>query len=214
MNVKTIAAGAAVLGAVMLAGCSSQQAAQQQPQALSPDQVSSPAHTPAAGNGVSDWVAGLAAGKRMSCQYAMSGQGDSKLSVKMFADKDHYRTETVTPAGTMISLSDGKTMYTWTGGSKQGMKMDLECAKSLKNDLPKTGAAAPTPPQTYDTPESAVGSIPDISCSETTEAVDFSVPSDVTFTDQCAMLKGALGKIPAGATTQIPDNVKNMMNGR
>lgn len=206
MDAKIVGAGMVLAGALALAGCSS---GTSQPVVEQPSVQGKPQAEMQNGGGIADWVAGLSSGKKMRCDYKMGGEGDKALSVKMFADKDHYRMETATLAGTMISIADGKTMYTWTSGTKQGMKMDLECAKGLEGDLPKADSAGASP-KTYDSPEQAIGNIPNISCAETSDSVDFSVPSDVTFADQCAMLKGTLEKMKA-VQGQIPDGVKSMM---
>ena len=215
MKANIVGVGAVLAGAVLLAGCSSSPAQPsdvQSQEALTQSQTQIQVQTqPTAqgntGSGISDWVAGIAGGKKMQCDYKMGGEGDKALNVKMFADKDHYRTEMVTSVGTMISVSDGKTMYSWTLGKKQGMKMDLECAKSLKDSLPKTDTSAP---QTYDTPEKAIGNIPNISCNEASSTVDFSVPTDIEFADQCAMLKNSLETVK-NMQGKIPDSVKNLI---
>ncbi|MEI7750441.1 MAG: hypothetical protein WCJ25_05620 [Candidatus Moraniibacteriota bacterium] len=205
MKANIVGVGAVVTAAVMLAGCGSAPVTPSADQSQSPTQASLPAPS---GGGIAEWASGLASGKKMQCTYEMGGTADKPLSVKMFADKSHYRTETVTPAGTMISISDGTAMYTWTAGTKQGMKMDFECAKGLQSNLPKDAAGAPQ--SSYSSPEDAVKNIPNIACSESSDPVDFSVPSDVTFVDQCALLKHSLDAAK-NAQSQIPDSVKNLM---
>lgn len=199
-----------VAGAMALAGCSKsaepsgdqvQGATQATGQAQTQEQVS---------GGVADWVAGLTTGKKMQCEYPIGTDADKKYSVKMFAEQGRYRTETVMPTGMMITVLDGKTMYTWVDGTKQGMKMDLECAKSLKDGLPQAGPAGKTEQQSYDTPEQAIGNIPNITCTEASGDVDLSVPSDVIFADQCEMLKSTLGKMK-DMQGRLPDSVKGAM---
>lgn len=203
--------------AVLLSGCSlgpakedavsvpikKQEQAQEQTQQLS---------------GSAQWIAGLAEGKRMQCTYTIKGEGDQTSVIKMYAEKDRYRTEVAMPTGVMISLFDGKEMYSWTKGAKQGTKMEMECMKEI-GELSEEGEETPTQ-DTYDSPEQVIENIPDIACSELGSAIDFSVPSDVEFSDQCAMLKKTMeqmkglqnmpGNVP-NMPTDIPENVKKMM---
>ncbi|NTW90323.1 MAG: hypothetical protein HGB37_05450, partial [Candidatus Moranbacteria bacterium] len=139
-----------------------------------------------------------------------AGEGKASLTMKMYADKDRYKTEMDLPTGSVVSIFDGKTMYTWVDGTKQGMKMDLECAKSLKDQLPQAGPAGKAEQQSYDTPEQAIGNIPNITCAEASGQVDLSVPSDVTFTDQCEILKSTLGKMK-DMQGKLPDSVKGAL---
>jgi len=200
-NIVGIVAVATVVA--MLSGCG--------PAPVAPATDQSSSATSVEG-GVADWVSGLASGKRMQCIYEMGGTSDRSLSVKMFADKSRYRTETATPAGTMISLSDGVAMYTWTVGTKQGVKMDFECAKGLQGGLSKDTSGTTQPGQSsYPSPQDAVRNIPNISCSEAVDPVDFSVPSDVAFVDQCALLKSSLDAAK-NVQGRIPDSVKNSVS--
>ena len=49
----------------------------------------------------------------------------------------------------------------------------------------------------------------DVSC-EPYSGADFSVPSDIVFTDQCEMLKNMLKNIPAGANIPKGVNIPNL----
>ncbi len=210
MNIQKIGVGALAVCAVVLAGCS-RSAEPSGDQAQGPAQGAGQVQTQGQATGsAADWVAALASGKKMQCEYSMGTDADKKYSVKMFAEKGRYRTETVMSAGMMVSILDGKTMYTWVDGTKQGMKMDLECAKSLKDQLPQAGPAGKAEQQSYDTPEQAIGNIPNITCAEASGEVDLSVPSDVTFTDQCEMLKSTLGKMK-DMQGKLPDSVKGAL---
>lgn len=186
MNKVMIAAGALILlvgGAAVffLAGNDGAQYAEESMQAGEEARETGQAEGDSA-----RWMAELASGKPMVCEYRMMGGDRQDTSVKMYAEKDRYRTEVMTPQGEYVSISDGKTVYSFIEGSKEGMKMDMECMKELADDLPKTGD---TPVQEqYVAPEEAIGNTPGISCRET-DSVDVSVPSDIVFTDQCAMLR-------------------------
>ena len=208
MNKAMIAAGAFILlvGAAsaaffMMRDDASPQAGDEQPSVVEQSQEES---------GIAQWIEGLAAGKSMVCEYRVTGGDAQETSVKMYAERDRYRTEVETPQGTYISISDGKTIYSFLEGSKQGMKMDMDCMKDLADDLPKTGDA-PVQEQ-YAAPEEAIGNIPGISCREA-DSVDVSVPSVIVFTDQCAMLKQQteMMKQYQEQMPELPEDVKNMM---
>ncbi|NTW46329.1 MAG: hypothetical protein HGB18_04755 [Candidatus Moranbacteria bacterium] len=215
MDRRLVGIGAIVAGAVALAGCSSPgSGSQDQDHSQAQDQVRDQDKS-----GVAEWVAGLASGKRMRCEYSF-GDGDKATKTVMYMERDRYRTEVGTPAGDMISLFDGKAMYSWTKGGKQGMKMDIECMKRLGEEVPKGEERQEPTSGGYESPQEALENIPNIACSVTADSIDFSVPSDVTFADQCEMMKGMLDKAKtlqgqAGALQgQIPDSVKGMMGGQ
>lgn len=162
------------------------------------------------GDGVGTWMAGLASGKRMECEYRMTGGDGQETSVKMYAEKDRYRTEMMTPRGKYVSISDGKTVYSFFEGSKEGMKMDMECMKDMAADLPKVEGMPEQ--ESFVSPEEAIGNIPDISCRET-GSIDVSVPSDMRFTDQCALLKQQteMMKQYQEQMPPMPESVRDMM---
>jgi hypothetical protein len=216
MKGKAIGSIVVLLAAVALAGCS-------KPDAPMGGGSGTPERSDMGGkelgkqktSGVADWISGLAAGKKMRCEYAM-GEGGKTMTAIMYMDKDRYRTEMDMPTGKMISLYDGKTMYSWAEGTKQGMKMDMKCMETIESDLPTEDASSDAPskvPESYESPEDALGSIPDISCEEVSGSIDLSVPSDVLFTDQCEMMKKSMEQMKQ-LEGQIPDSMKGMMGDR
>jgi hypothetical protein len=78
-------------------------------------------------------------------------------------------------------------MYSWIDGQKQGTKMTKECMEEFGADL--SGEAYETPEtEMYRNSEEMLESIPGITCREV-PSIDFSIPDDVTFADQCEMLR-------------------------
>lgn len=219
MKAKVLGAGAVLFGAVMLAGCSQSDVPTGGGSAMPerPDTGGKETGKQAA-SGVADWISGLAAGKKMRCEYAI-GEGGKTMTAVMYMDKDRYRTEMDMPMGKMISLYDGTAIYSWTEGTKQGMKMDMKCMEDIESDMPTEDAPSGAPaeaPESYESPEDALGSIPDISCKEVSGSIDLSVPSDVVFTDQCEMMKKSMEQMEQMKQLegQIPNSVKGMMNGQ
>lgn len=156
--------------------------------------------------GPSAWIAGLGEGKKMQCTYTIQGEGNKIVAMKMYAEKDRYKTEMETPTGMTISLFDGKTLYSWTKGMKQGTKMEKACLKELEKQT-KNGEVPAT--DAYDSPEQAIETIPNISCSVMEEEIDFfSVPSDIVFADQCELMKNALKQMRG--LQNVPSNIPAM----
>jgi len=107
------------------------------------------------------------------------------------------------------AIFDGEATYTWSEGEKTGLKMTMACIQELKSSLPEQQK------------NSLDASIPDIEKQINVDAkakvscvpagdVDFSIPSDVVFTDQCEVMRKSLDmmknvKLPAGA--QVPANM-------
>lgn len=169
-------------------------------------------------SGPTQWIADLAGGKKMQCSYAMKGENDQTSEIRMYVEKDRYKTEMRISSGVIISLFDGGTIYSWTEGAKQGTKMEVQCMKDLGEQVGDSKET--TVPDTYDSPEQAIGNIPDISCSGLESDVDFSVPSNIEFLDQCATLKKTMEQMKGLQTmpanipdmpVDIPENVRGMM---
>lgn len=214
MNKMALVIGAAVLLVGGVSGAFFMMKRDVPPQAMeTPSQVmeqSREQETEQVRDGVGEWIRGLSAGKRMECEYRMMGGDGTETSVKMYAERDRYRTEVGTPQGKYISISDGKAVYSFLEGSKEGMKMELDCMKDMAASLPKVEGMPER--ESFTSPEEAIGNTPDISCREA-GSVDVSVPSDIRFTDQCAMLKQQteLMKQYQGQIPPMPESVRGMM---
>lgn len=193
-----------VLAAMALAGCAgSQQAVKTQ----DGDGKSVANEGSASEN---DWVSLLGDGKSVECTVP-GGETATKIS----AEGKKYRTESLIDGKKHLSVSDGEMLWTWVEGEKQGMKMEFSCMDDIRATIPEDGGPAP---EYAASPEEALGDRPGIACSES-GPVDVSVPADVSFSDQCALLKGQLrmmeqvkGKVPAVPDMkQIPESVRRTM---
>lgn len=187
--------------AAALAGCSGKQPAVE----TGGESASAPAEEQSSGN---DWMNLLGKGKSVEC--SIPGDG---MATKMSAEGKKYRTETEIEGKKHLSVSDGKTMWTWTDGEKQGMKMEFSCMDDIRATIPEEGGPAP---EYAASPEEALGEKPDISCVEG-GPVDMSVPTDVVFTDQCELMKNQIkamermkDQLPQGMP-ELPDSVRRMM---
>ncbi len=156
-----------------------------------------------ADSGMTDWLKAIAGGQKLSCTYTM-GEGENATEVKMDVDGKKYRSQMSVGGMETYVLSDGQTVYSWTPSTKQGFKMDLSCLESLKGSMPEGNSQ---PAQDYKaSSDEVLRDMPDIRCDKG-GAVDLSLPSDITFTDQCAMMQNAAemmkqyqDKLPAGVT--------------
>lgn len=138
-------------------------------------------------------------GRNMRCTYT-GGTGDAAYTSTAYVDGQKFRSETEVSGAKMTVLSDGETQYVWGSGDKQGFKMSKACLASLAGANTPTDSQAARP-KNY---EAALDTAQDVRC-EAAGTTDFSVPTDVTFTDQCAMLEQSRkmmeqyqGKLPVG----------------
>lgn len=131
----------------------------------------------------------LSMGKRMQCTYSMK-EGDQSVETSVAIDGEKFMSETKRADMTSYSLFDGSTQYTWTSKDKSGFKLSKSCLEELKqpvgsltpNDAltPPDGVKAKDMKDIFDFAE-------DVKCEAAEVAV--AVPTDVVFTDQCALMK-------------------------
>ncbi|MDD5084104.1 MAG: hypothetical protein PHT88_04245 [Candidatus Moranbacteria bacterium] len=140
-------------------------------------------------------------GKKLACTYTSTG--NSAISSTVFIDGQKTKTIAAVNGETMYGIFDGKTQYTWTtGANKQGFKMDKSCMEELKTLAPQAAAPTPAPIQDYDSFDAAQN----VSCTAAEEE-DFSIPSDITFVDQCEMIKSSMETLDQ-MKQKLPDGVK------
>lgn len=138
-------------------------------------------------------------GVAMHCTYSLD---DTGVTTESWIDGEKIRTKSLVSNFTTETIFDNGTQYMWTSASPQGMKMDKACIEKMAASLPKTeesqGTATPQDVKaTFDFAKN-------VKCEPSTDA-DFSLPKDVTFTDQCAMMENSMkmmeqykDKMPAG----------------
>lgn len=152
-------------------------------------------------------------GKKMSCTY--TNPADPSVSTTVFIDGQKIKTTTAVKGETLYGIFDGNTQYTWTAGAtKQGFKMNKSCTDELKNLAPQTPAGnAPTPAPTPVQDSQSFDNAQNVNC-VAADDTDFSIPSDITFTDQCEMLRNSVKslnqikqQLPAGAKLPAGVNV-------
>jgi len=101
----------------------------------------------------------------------------------------NMRAEGMTEGIAQNVLKKGDVTYTWVEGEKTGQMMDLNCLKDFKKEL-----AIPGLEDSFEEEDFSFEELEEseesgkTKCSPSTEG-DFSVPKDIDFTDQCAVIK-------------------------
>lgn len=146
-------------------------------------------------------------GVAMKCTYAMEQDGKSFEST-VSVEGEKFRSESVIAGVTSYALSDGTNQYMWTNSSKQGFKMSKACLEDIAKKAPASDGKTEAP--TMKDAKAALDMAKNVSCAPAT-GIDFSVPTDIIFTDQCAMMQDSMkmmeqmkDKMPAGM------NIPNM----
>lgn len=142
----------------------------------------------------------LGSQKTLECTF-VSGEEDLNVEVKSYVQGEKYKTEFMVDGKKNYSVFDGKVSHSWEEGSTQGVKIDIECLKSLgESSEDEESEESPTEEEPADVFEGAQN----VECRETGKA-DFSIPEGINFMDQCEMLKNQQrlineldGQIPAG----------------
>ncbi|MFC1645422.1 hypothetical protein ACFL08_05340 [Patescibacteria group bacterium] len=138
------------------------------------------------GFGMSDLADMMSGGKKIKCIYRVKSGDD--FGVTTYVDGKKYRTESMMNNVKYNSVFDGENMYSWMNGQKNGMKMNIECMKDF--EMPE-GVESQENMEIEENPVDMFDNKIDLNCMEVSK-VDFSVPSDVEFTDQCEMMKNQM----------------------
>jgi len=122
-------------------------------------------------------------GKKMECVYK-----DAEGDVKTYIDGGKYKSVITTKEGEMVSIFDGSDFYGWNTKTKEGYVMKKTCMEELAKNVPKVEGTENSNPADFETTEDIVEDVSMNNCKET-GSVDFSIPKDVKFVDQCEMMK-------------------------
>ena len=101
-----------------------------------------------------------------------------------------FRSEGIEGGKTQIVLVTDGASYIWEKGAKTGQKMDMKCIKDFQKDIGMPDFTEEDEMDFDYTPEEleAEEASGKLKCTPATDA-DFSVPTDVTFVDQCEVMK-------------------------
>jgi hypothetical protein len=201
---KTLLGVVIVGAAFILSGCG-KPAAVDQNAAQNPSPAQQSAST--SGSVISSIKDAMGLGKEMKCEYS-AGTDSNAVKSTAYVEGQKYKSTGIFAGITSNIIFDGDVMYIWQEGKTTGMKMTMACINDLKAAMPAGQQTTPG----VQSPEDQFKNATNTSCSPSTDSVDFSAPSNVTFTDQCEMIKKLQqmkNNIPSGA---VPTNIPNMPN--
>jgi|GEM_PF-5402196 len=146
------------------------------------------------------WIEALARGESMRCTYT---EEFGEVIMEMQGEK--YQTRMQTPQGMMVSMFDGETLYTWDEEKKMGSLMTKACIEEIQQQFPDEDTSS----EYYESSQDAIDSLTHISCEKALD-INIQVPGDISFTDQCEMLKSQMEQLknmPAGVP-EIPEGME------
>lgn len=153
------------------------------------------------GQAITSLSAAMALGRKTTCTHTTEVEGQ-KYSTSVTVEGKRYQATTNMGDTTTYVLNDGTTQYMWNSKDKQGYKIELSCLEKMKDslkNLPQAQAA-------QQDIESSFDKATDVSCQAGGD-LNLTVPTDVTFTDQCAMMEQSMqmmeqykDKMPQGMT--------------
>ncbi len=195
-----------VAAAFIFSGCGNQAVVQAPAQKETPVEVKN--ESPSV---ISSIKEAMGLGKKMKCTYTF-GTGDSKFDSVAYIDGQKYKSASIIAGKVNNTYFDGSAVYSWMEGGKTGTKMTMACINELKSSLPQNQPAG-SGPQTVKNPEDQFKDVVNTNCVAADTTVDLTLPSDVTFTDQCEVLKKTMDsiknvKLPAGV--KLPENLPNI----
>lgn len=201
---KTIKIAAVTMGILFVAGCGNKPVNNQTNSEQMPEKQSTQAQEQT--SGVIDSVKdAMLSGKEMKCVYKIKTEKED-MEVVTYVNGEKYKTEMTVAGKKQYSLFDGQTMYSWGGVQPQGTKMTKECSQELAKNSPQS--APENQPEDFSTEKNFENAI-DVRC-EKTSGTDFSVPQNVSFVDQCQMMKDALKNMPQNLPQGMPQNIPQM----
>ncbi len=200
---KTLLLSSLVLAVVLLSGCGKKTAEQN----AGNKETAQKEETGGVITSIKDAI-GL--GKKMQCTYTYK-EGEESFTSTTYVEGEKYKGESEIMGKKQIMVFDGNTMYSWSEADKKGTKWDKKCMEELNKDSKKTteessDASALTGEELADASEVFDDAL-DTKCVPVA-SIDFSVPSDITFSDMCEQLKkmqDAAKNLPSGI--DLPEGV-------
>lgn len=151
--------------------------------------------------------------QKMKCVYRHGLSDEFGESVAYIQGKK-YKSSLMADGQKINSFFDGQTSYTWTEGQKNGTKMAADCMKEIAEKY-KNNNQDLTQQYKYKSGEDFFDNAINAKCEPTDE--DISLPTDVTFEDQCEQMKTQLQMVEemmkkAGNMNLNPDMISNSPN--
>jgi hypothetical protein len=127
----------------------------------------------------------IRSGKKVKCEYVVQSEGQ-ETKMTTFVEGKKYRTQMALGGLEVNSVFDGDTIYSWNKGESAGTKMNLECQREFGGEVVMEESQDAV--VVSENVETVFEGAFNVSCKKVSE-IDFSVPNDVNFVDQCEMLK-------------------------
>lgn len=197
------------VGVMLLAGCGNKavenNSSQEQTEA---SKMETPVQKGGVINSIKD---AMGLGETMKCVYTDTIDGGRHVS-EAYVKGNKYKSTNEENGKKMVSLFDGTTMYSWIEGEVKGTKMAINCLEDLpKPESDKVNASDDNNvPEPKEKPEDEFDNAMDVKC-EPASGVEFNPPTDITFADQCEMMKNMMKNIPNGAS--LPKNMPQGVPG-
>jgi len=208
---KTIKIAALAAGVLLLAGCGNKAAQKATDTGADNTGATKTEEKGTLSDAITSIKDAMASGKAMKCSYTIKNKEGGDIVSTMYVDGKKYAGTTNVAGIVQHMVFDETAMYSWSEGQKTGMKMATACSEELAAKAPKSqNDNAPTPQSTD--PAKTFDNALDVKCEPSTGG-DFTVPSDIKFTDQCEMMKNLqknipnMTDLPKGMPTNLPDGV-------
>lgn len=161
---------------------------QEQAAELSPDSGSMTASEKSTTSGMMSSIKeAMGLGKKMNCTYSDTTNGKTVQS-EVVVDGEKFKSTTMMEGLTVYAVFDGTTQYTWTSKEKQGSKITKACMEEFQGAATNAAPAEDKPTSVKDDFMAGFDAAQNVSCKPAL-TTDFSIPTDITFTDQCAVMK-------------------------
>jgi hypothetical protein len=152
--------------------------------------------------------------QKMKCTYT-----DNDLMTTSYIQGKKYRTEYTLDEEAYVNLFNGETVYSWNEITKEGNKLQIDClGEEGKGDDEDTPAPTDDSPQLetynlkkwvdYYKADDIVDNHSDIEC-RTASTIDFSVPTDIDFYDQCPDIQKMNGYTDPSYESPSDDSADN-----
>lgn len=128
----------------------------------------------------------LSAGKKIKCSYQINDKDETMGVVETYIQGDKYKTESTIDGIKNISIFDGDIVYSWIDGQKMGTKMSMDCINNLNGN--KEEIKENIPVEDEEGFVNSLGETNNLECGEAGD-IDFDLPSEIEFSDQCEILK-------------------------
>lgn len=130
----------------------------------------------------------ISSNKKLKCTYTSNEDG---LNMEMitYMQGEKYKTEFAMEGRKNYSVFDGKISHSWEEGSGKGMRINMDCLDELSEGVDTEAIEEDEPlDESEEDIMKTFNKAMDIDCQEV-GSIDFSIPENIEFVDQCEMLK-------------------------